>query len=276
MAEVVKGGKKKTASKASWGGWGSGLTEEVLLQAVAAAKGGSKGALEKIVTALSDDGATGNYRMKLNEAIQRKNGAPIEKGSIVYSTEESLEPGAKEYLSTLSSVHFSSSYSGSGASKKLSQEDAAKNAMQAEFPDEFEWVGHQSTKKSPKVKGEKNSPGPLDAKSKLCQGIMLLHGPLKKDDITFTVEELGDKSVATVTVNCMGGRSFKGAPQEGTTAAAKKKAQGSAATKALAAFQKQIDAKAQVAGAAKEEKKRAALAMFAEKKAAKKAAKAAS
>lgn len=222
-----------------------------LLQGIGGAgKGGGKGSWGKSQSTTSA-AVAGDlpFRARLLHACQQKNIKTVGKDFIVYSTERNDEG---LWVSQLVCEKFKEVYASEAAvTKKQAEENAAMQAMKAEFATLFKQAPMALKKKAadvtsrPEEKKKKQGCSlqafrMMDAKGKLNTGLMLLVGrSFTKGDVDYTVESKGSEMQATVTINCLddGPKTFKGRP-----CADAKQAEMAAAAAALKMYQKQIEA----------------------------------
>lgn len=158
----------------------------------------------------------------LQGSLGKKLNRSTNKEDIIYNFEEASEglDGKKTYEASVTSAEFQNgiSYSGTGDSEKAAKEDAAKAAVESEFPEAFEKNKNsienksKSTGKNPPQKkkkatqptAKKGIPGNLpqkgdqkgrvcdDSKSLLCNVMALVLGrPAKKTDLVWDVTNNG-------------------------------------------------------------------------------------
>jgi len=191
------------------------------------------------------------WRVRLSTALGQHLGAVPGPDDLTY-TDEKLE-GNTGYRCTLSSQHFEKEYSGGKcASKKLAEENVAKNAFQNEFGSIFAQLPEEiRQQKAGKVGANKAVQAAADAaklaragteqhpKGELAQGLCLCLGrSITKEDLSYSFKEQGGLLVPTLTITCMEKKgNFEGEPIEaGSSKADKKVAEGAVATQALAEY----------------------------------------
>lgn len=191
------------------------------------------------------------WRTRLSTALGQHLGAVAGPDVLVY-TDEKLE-GNTGFRSALTCEHFEKEYSGGKcASKKLAEENVAKQAFQGEFGALFAQLPEEiRQQKAGKVGANKAIQAAAEAqkaerattemhpKGELTQGLCLNLGrSITKEDISYSFKEQGGKLVPTLTINCFAKKgSFEGEPIEaGASKADKKTAEGAVATLALAKY----------------------------------------
>lgn len=231
------------------------------------------------------------WRSQLGEAYARKHKG-ITKDSITYETTQ-CEDDAKKFVSTVASENFIIPYTGEpGLSKRFAEDNAALEAMKAEFPLEYKSSATPKTNKAWKKEKKKaqNEDGGekrkaeinQDAKSMLNAAMMsLATTPVTKGSITYDTTEADGSCSSTVVITCAGPQKKFSGEAVGTGKSAKKEAENKAAEAAMKGMQKQIAAGAAAAAVKKQEKDEkkksdweVLLAKKKEEKAAEKAAKA--
>jgi len=230
------------------------------------------------------------WKSRIAHAYGKEYKEPPTKDSVVYTTEKIEGEG---FTCTLTCDKFAEEYASQEVypSKKLAEESAAMVALKAEFaaayreaPAAMKRKGALGAAASQKavVKAEgggvKRKSGDdvtknQDPKSRLNFGAMVLaERPITKEDLEYTMEEKNGNAVATLTLNFLDGKSFKGRPAQGFTKDSKKLAEQNAAEAVLKAYKREIDEKVPEHQARKEAKEEAKKAEFAAKIEAKKAA----
>jgi len=199
------------------------------------------------------------WRAQLTQAYSKVH-KTVSKDSITYASEHN--EAEKNYVSVVSSEKFSDSYTGEpGKSVKEGHDNAAKVAMEAEFPTEYASLAKTMPKSQKALKkvlkaqapgqkrkredGEEEVEVELDPKTRLNSAMGWMgreSGPITKESVVYTTTEEGGVTTGTVTINCLGGapKTYTGEPQAGTGKADKKKAESNAAEAALTAMQVQI------------------------------------
>lgn len=190
------------------------------------------------------------WRTRLSTALGQHLGAVPGPDALTY-TNEKLE-GNTGFRSTLSSEHFEKEYSGGKcASKKLAEENVAKNAFQNEFGTLFAQLPIEiRQQKAGKVGANKAVQAAADTakanheihpKGELTQALCLKLGrSMTKEDISYAFKEQGGMLVPTLTITCLDKKgAFEGEPIEaGSSKADKKTAEGAVATQAMVAYKK--------------------------------------
>jgi len=204
------------------------------------------------------------WRAQLSNAYARMHKGTT-KDCIKYETETIEASGRRSaYRSTVSSDEFESQYTGDQCtSKKFAEDSAAMVAMEAEFPEDFEYAQMPKTEKAfkkakKKQQGEKRSleGQQMDPKSKLNNAMSLLSPQqITKAMIEYETKDEEGSTIATVTINCFGTpQVFSGETEPGTSKESKKRAETSAAEAAFAHFEEQYTAAKEEHEAKKKEK----------------------
>jgi len=234
------------------------------------------------------------WKSRIAHAYGKEYKTPPTKDSVVYTTEKIEGEG---FTCTLTCDKFSDEYTSQEVypSKKLAEESAAMVALKAEFAAAYREAPAAMKRKGAlggagtaaasqkaivktegggvKRKSVEDGMKNLDPKSRLNFGAMVLaERPITKEDLEYTMEEKNGSAVATLTLNFLDGKSFKGRPAPGFTKDSKKQAEQNAAEAVLKAYKRQIDQKVPEHQARKEAKEEAKKAEFAAKIEAKKAA----
>jgi len=139
-----------------------------------------------------------NWKGKLQQLVSKRVGKSLVKGEIVYQTADAPSGG---FVASCASAHLAREYSGEVAapSKKGAETEAAKAALKAEFPAEFQTAsGVAPAPKGQKRKADALEATPLDPKTKLNQSMMLLLGrTLTKTDLVFETVATGENVFST-------------------------------------------------------------------------------
>jgi len=192
------------------------------------------------------DPATIDWKSKLIMYVSKRSKRSLTKGELEYLVEG--QDGG--YVAAISSQHLSDQYTGEVlASKRLAEHSAAKNAVAAEFPDEYAALtGAPAWGAGPVGGGGKKrtleETGPSDSKSKLSQAMQIILGrPVQKGDIVYDTKAVDESNINGGYVSIVTIPTYdKDAAYEGEKGDGKKQAEQNAAGQLLAALQDHIAA----------------------------------
>lgn len=184
---------------------------------IATAQGRATGKQPALAMGGGAGGQDLNWKQDLHQAISQANKTVVTKGEIVFTTLEvpSQSGGPAKFMSSVSYAGFQTEYTGEeAASKKMAEQNAAKAAVQSEFPQVFQSKAaspggglavavHGGPIKPGGGGGQKRGREEEHPKAKLLRGLTLLIGrSLTKDDVIYNVdavETTGKPSVFTCT-----------------------------------------------------------------------------
>lgn len=209
-----------------------------------------------------------DWKSKLTQAVTKQSRRALTKGELAFRM---VSEEANKYVAAVSfSGWQAAEYTGVEAtSKRQAEHEAAKVALQAEYPEEytaaeagqaFQGFSAWFAAKGPEAMqtGQKRKaaaldglPPTIDPKSRLNQAIQLmLTRPIAKGDIQYDTRESEGSFISTVTLTNVPG------PIEGTAAENQKLAEQSAATAALEQLAPQLGPLEEEAKAKKAQKLR--------------------
>lgn len=225
------------------------------------------------MAAVAADGGPA-WKSEFYSAYARKHKTVLSKDDISFEIHdvEGSKPGAIQYVATLTCNNLAQTYQGDkpANSKKEAEHLAAKAAIEAEFPHEFERLNGLASGVMPAAgKGQKrkaeviSNAAPQESKSRLTQAVQLMVGTMNKGDIVYETVQEGSQFTATVVLQAHDpSTGYQGLPAD-----SKKAAENAAAEAALSALADQIAQAEEIHAAKKKKKSQENLAAFKAKKA---------